>query len=198
MANWQQTIQKMVDGYDSQVSNISKQISSLQNKARDTQDQLSAVNTVSKIATSGLSGYLTGEKRTKIAGKLSIDPVTNISVYFGESYGSASITSWYMLWNGKSDGEPDVPGKIVYRYRRDGWDGDSTIICLLQEFGFLKDYMNVNISTGLYGLDSLLNLLDSAVDKLEDMISKYETAKRRFESYLTTGASGCLLNPFFK
>jgi len=192
---WQQTIQRMVDGYDSQVSNISKQITSLQNKASDTQDQLSAVNEVTKIATSGLTGYLDLTKKGQIAGKIGTTE-NNIHIQFGNGYGVTNLTSWYMIWNGIGD-NPPVPGKIVYSYRRDGWDGDSTIICLLQEFGFLKDYMNVNINTGLYGLDSLLNLLDGAVDKLETMISKYETAKRRFEAYLTTGASGCLLNPFF-
>lgn len=88
---------------------------------------------------------------------------------------------------------PSSP-RTVYQYGGRGWDGDSRLVCLVNEFDFIKDYINIDVNTGLYGINSMLSLINNGVDKLEDMIHKFEIAKRRLESFINSGISGCLIN----
>jgi len=132
--------------------------------------------------TRGLTFEATADKKINIkcTKSFSINAITN-SVY---------ATVGWSVGTYQSE-EP----RIVYQYGKAGWDGDSTITCLLNEFGFMLDYLHVDINIGPYGINDMLNLINNGIDKLEDMIHKFEIAKRRLENFINSGVSGCLINP---
>lgn len=190
---WKAKLQQMVDVYKTQIPALEKQVLSLTDKMTDIQEQVEAVDTVTQVNSIGMTQVLE-VKRLQYQASLG----GLVTITYGSGYGTTNVNNWYLYWHGDKTQDPVVPGRIVYRINGPGWDNDSTILCLLQEFGFMQDYVKIDINQGLYGLESMLNLLDSAKSKLEDLISKYSTAKRRFESYINQGASGCLLKPYFE
>jgi len=186
---WKETLTEMVDGYDSQISALRSQISTLQTKATDTQQQASALNITNSVDKRSAEQVL-----TSIAASFASGGGT-YTVRYGKGFGSTNLTSWYIYYHG--DKSPDFKPRVVYQFGGRGWDGNKTLLCLIEEFGFINDYVNVSITVGLYGLNGMTDLLNDGISKLEEMINKFEIAKRRLESFVTTGVSGCMINPYF-
>lgn len=187
---WQDTLEKMIDGYDAQISGLQNQIGSLQNKARDIQDQIEALDTTKLVGKHNTEQVLEAKRAA-----LAIALRGTYTIRYGRGFGSDNLTSWYIYYHGDNPADPNP--RVVYKFGGVGWDNNKTLLCLIDEFGFIDDYINVPISTGLYGLNGMFNLLNDGIDKLEDMIHKFETAKRRLESFAKSGVSGCLINPSF-
>ena len=185
---WKAKLEEMVNGYDSKISALQSQMGSLQDKARDIEEQISALDTT-KLLNKNSTIQVLEAKRAVLALALG----GTCTIHYGHGFGTSNLTSWYIYYHGDSFLNP-YP-RIVYRYGGAGWDNNPTIKCLVEEFLFIDDYIKVSLNTGLYGLDGMLDLVRSSVDKLEDMIHKFDTAKRRLESFVKSGVSGCLINP---
>ena len=188
MGNWRTKLAEMVAGYDSQITALQAQISSLQNKARDAEEQAESLD-VTKELNKGSTEQVLAAKAASLATAFG----GTCTVHYGNGFGTDNLTSWYIYYHGDNPLNPS-PG-IVYSYGGVGWDNNKTILCLIEEFDFINDYINVPLTEGLYGLNAMASILDDGVTKLEDMIHKFETAKRRLESFVKSGVSGCIINP---
>jgi len=189
MGNWKQTLREMVAGYDSKINAAESQIASLRTKTYEAQQEVTALNNVMYSQKNSVLG-IANDKRiyyeTILGGVC--------TVHEASGFGETQLNNWYVYWHG--DNVSGIPGKVVFKPGGVGDEGlDATLICLFKEFVFFQDYINVDINLSLYSLNGLLNLLDSAEAKLDELIHKYSTAKRRIEQFLNQGVSGCILNP---
>jgi len=119
-----------------------------------------------------LRDYLENTKMAEVGGD---------TVVYGPNFGTINFTT-----GGITDWHIDATSVNVYEYLGIGWDGDTTIIQLIEDYAFGNDYITRPLTSGAtYGLNPTIAILTVARDILQENKDKVDESIIVFEDYAT-------------
>ena len=150
------------DSIDDSTAQIEAQIEELESQRDSIQEGILDQSAID------MSSYLQFTKMPEFGG----DYIT-----FGVNYGVTNITDWIIY---------DSLDNPVYEFEGVGWDGDTEIIGLEDDFQFGYDYIHhTNGLTGTYGLQDQIDILYIGLNILMLNKDKYEDSRNVFQKYMT-------------
>ena len=163
----------MVAIADEQITNLTSSIGQVQEQIDDYIEEVDGVeNGQCAVAESELTSYLNETKLGEVGGS---------TVNYGPNYGKIDYTT-----GGITDFKiVDSLGVTIYEYLGTGWDGDTTITKLINDYAFGNDYLTRPLTTGAsYGLYPNITALTSASSILNSNKNKVTNSKTSFEDYI--------------
>ena len=119
-----------------------------------------------------LRDYLENTKMAEVGGD---------TVVYGPNFGTINFTT-----GGITDWHIDATSVNVYEYLGIGWDGDTTIIQLIEDYAFGNDYITRPLTSGAtYGLNPNIAILTIARNILQENKDKTDESIIVFEDYAT-------------
>ncbi len=119
-----------------------------------------------------LRDYLENTKMAEVGG----DTVVYGSNFATINFTTGGITDWHI----------DATSVSVYEYLGVGWDGDTTIIQLIEDYAFGNDYITRPLTSGAtYGLNPNIAILTIARNILQENKDKLDESIIVFEDYAT-------------
>lgn len=170
-------LREMIDNADDASENINGSVDQIQSQIDELQDEDDAiVDGVLNPVSTELQSYLTN---TKLPIFQTSDPGSTLVI--GSQYNvigyTNQLTDWKIL---------DSTSNVVYEYNGTGWDGDTTIIDLLDEWDFGNDYLTRPLTSGAtYGIRPYKTNLETAKAMLENNADKITDSKTVFERFAT-------------
>lgn len=171
MSAYSNKLKEMINSADDQVDSIDDSTSQIEIQIEDLEEQRNAIQYgILDVASLDMSGYLEFTKLPEKGG----DYIT-----FGVDFNVTNITDWNIYRT-----EIVPPDTVVYAFEGAGWDNDSEIIGLEDNWQFGYDYINHTFDTsGTYGILARINQLYNALNILLSNRTKIEDSKTEFENY---------------
>jgi len=165
-------LKEMIDDAPEQVANIGSSVDQIQEQIDELQEQDDAiVDGMLNPVADELHQYL-------VDTKLPTFPVGSY-VSLGPNYNSIGYTNQLTDWR-----IYDTSAVVLYEYNGTGWDTDSTIIDLLDEWDFGNDYLTRPLTSGAsYGIRPYRSNLENAKSILEENSDKIDESQTMFERF---------------
>ena len=177
MSDASDKLRDMIDTADEQVNNINGSVDQVQVQIDDLQTEDDAiVDGMLDPVADELQTYLNDVKLPEFQ---LIDPWATLQI--GPQYNVIGYTNQLIDWR-----ILDSSANIMYEYSGVGWDGDTTIIDLLDEWDFGNDYLTRPMTSGAtYGIRPYKASLNSAKSILQSNADKITDSKDAFERFAT-------------
>lgn len=137
-----------------------------------TKDRTAVQEGVAGIARDNLMNYLENTKMAEVGG----DAVVYGGTFGTISYGTGNITDWHI----------DSTAVPIYEYLGVGWDGDTTLIELIEDYDFANDFITRPLTSGAtYGYNPNITSLNEGKDILQENKDKIDESIDVFSRYAT-------------
>jgi hypothetical protein len=184
MATPQETLEQMYDAIDGQVEQYEAQIAQVEGLRDEFIAEKEALrDAVMTPAANQLKNYLQTTKAQEVGAIWGGD----VNVNFGSTYNNttpdsniytATLTDWVIV--------DATNAETLYEYGGVGWDADTTVVLLIQQWNFCQDYLTKPLTDlqGNYGILANISNLGIAIDQLEYSKQKVEDSGDVFEDYV--------------
>lgn len=182
MSIYSDKLKEMIEDADPQADRIDSNLSQIQEQIDATQEQADAVEFgMCNVAANDLLDYLNNVKLPDIQ-TTHPDAYLEVGPTYGDiDYVTGNITDWQILEPESLDDEI-----VLYEYEGVGWDGDTTITKLVNDFAFGNDYLEKPYTAtpySSYGLNPTIQNLNRAKSILTQNKNKIVNSKTYFEDY---------------
>jgi len=168
-------LQDMINDSTSEIEFAEANIASLDEKIDAITVRINGIqNELTSVAESDLTDYL---DNTKLA---ALSYLGAAYITYGPNYGlidydDGGITDFQIY---------DSTANLVYEYNGVNWDGDATIIKLVNDFAFGNDYLTRPLDSGaMYGMIPYRSALNTAKGILTQNKNKIQASVAVFEGY---------------